>query len=162
MKIFLCLFVVLVVSLICWKFVPVKDAVPPGVPIGVISASQDGGAAGSIVESKGAGLAVKSTNAGESGPSMLLAWSANTEADLAYYRIYKAAVEAGPFAQVWQGPETTWRDLTVVAGGTYFYQATASNTFGQESERSAVVSGTIPSPPAPPQNLTASPEWGLY
>ena len=87
-----------------------------------------------------------------------LQWDANTESDLAGYKIYRSAVsgvyssgaEVGDVA----APTVQFTDNNV-PDGTWFWVATAYDTFGNESEYSNEVTDTLNTePPAPPQNLS--------
>jgi hypothetical protein len=75
--------------------------------------------------------------------SVELAWEQNTEADLAGYRIYRAA-PGGDFAKVGEsnGP-TSYSDRALERGKAYRYAVTAVDKSGNESARSAVVEATV-------------------
>lgn len=86
-------------------------------------------------------------------PEVDLSWSANTEPDLAQYRIYRSDVTGnrpmrrnGPAgratAEIIVAP--AYRDVHVEAGQTYTYAVTAVDTSGNESRRSAEVTVTVP------------------
>jgi hypothetical protein len=92
-----------------------------------------------------------------------LSWSANGEADLAGYRLYRSTSSGGGFVEVSSGllSGTSASDATVVNGTTYFYVITAEDTSGNESGFSAEVSATPQepvdtTPPAAPTGLTAT------
>ncbi len=75
--------------------------------------------------------------------SIELTWEANTEPDLAGYRIYRA-VGDGPFeklADISQLP--AYSDRAVEAGKTYRYQLTARDQAGNESPRSATAAASL-------------------
>jgi len=76
----------------------------------------------------------------ESPSSVKLTWHANTEQDLAGYKIYRNGVQIADVGKV-----TTFTDSTASAGTTYSYEIVAYNTAGQESERSNPVIVTTPS-----------------
>ncbi len=98
-------------------------------------------------------------------------WDANTEPDLAKYKLYQAEVAGGPYvkAQVVgegnlvaiimladladvQNPEYT---LVNVADGTHYWVLTAADLSNNESGFSNEVTTTIDStPPAPPSGLS--------
>ncbi|WDT81373.1 MAG: fibronectin type III domain-containing protein [Candidatus Manganitrophus sp.] len=74
-----------------------------------------------------------------------LTWSANTEADLAGYRVYfgTASRTYGPSINV---GKTTSHTLTGLANQTYFFAVTAYNTAGKESAFSVEVTKSITTP----------------
>ncbi len=69
-----------------------------------------------------------------------LTWQANTEQDLAGYRIYRNNVEIATVGKV-----TSWTDSTASPGTTYTYELVAYNTSGQDSQRSNPATVTTPS-----------------
>jgi hypothetical protein len=88
-------------------------------------------------------------------PEVDLSWSANTEPDLAQYRVYRRDVTqqetmrqiapppaSGPNAETVVAP--AFRDLHVQPGHIYRYAVTAVDASGNESTRSTEVSATIP------------------
>ena len=86
-------------------------------------------------------------------PEVDLSWSANTEPDLAQYRIYRGDVTTNqPMHRIAPASDSAaesivapaYRDLHVQAGQTYTYAVTAVDTSGNESRRSAEVTVTIP------------------
>ena len=74
-----------------------------------------------------------------------LAWDANTETDLAGYKVY---ISTSP--GVYNNPPitllnvTTYTATTLASGTTYYFTVTAYNTSGMESTRSNEVSKVIP------------------
>lgn len=77
-----------------------------------------------------------------------LFWPANSEADIAGYNIYRAEAETTP-PENWirlnprlHSP-TTFRDDKVKTGTQYFYQITAVDIYGNESQRSVVLSEIV-------------------
>jgi hypothetical protein len=77
--------------------------------------------------------------------STTLTWNANTENDLAGYKIYRATTSGGygaPIATV-QGNVTTYIAAGLQVGTTYFFVITAYDSVGNESVRSNEVSKSI-------------------
>lgn len=87
-----------------------------------------------------------------------LAWDANTEADLAGYKVYvgTASGQYGPPVDVGltATPTAPTHDVEPLEDGTYFFAVTAYDASGNESGFSNEVSKSIDStPPAPPSGL---------
>jgi len=83
-------------------------------------------------------------------------WDANSESDLAGYRLYQSQVSGSytdvPVVTIPAGTETT--TLLDVPDGTYFWVLTAYDTNENESGPSNEVTKTIDStPPEPPKNF---------
>lgn len=82
------------------------------------------------------------------GGIVSLFWPLNQETDVAGYNLYRAESEQTPPAQ-WiklNGPlhkSASFRDERVQVGKQYFYQITAVDIYGNESQRSATVSETV-------------------
>lgn len=99
------------------SIVPV-DVFPPAVPAGLQAT-----AAGTAVE---------------------LSWQGDTDADLAGYRIYRAAA-GGNFQKVGETSGLpSYSDKTVMPGQIYRYAVTAFDRSGNESERSAPAEAAVP------------------
>ena len=77
--------------------------------------------------------------------SATLTWSANTESDLAGYKIYRATTSGGYGAPVatLQGNVTTYIAAGLQSGTTYFFVVTAYDLSGNESPRSNEISRSI-------------------
>ena len=88
-----------------------------------------------------------------------LAWDANTESDLAGYKLYQSTTAGGPYTFVREVDQNTLTAATAdLPDGTYFFVVTAFDTFGNESGYSNEVSKTDDTtPPAPPQNFRLVP-----
>lgn len=78
-----------------------------------------------------------------------LTWQANTEEDLAGYRVYRDNVKIADVEKT----STSYTDNTVLLGTTYTYEITAYNTSNQESAKSSPVTVTVP--PGMPTEVTA-------
>jgi fibronectin type 3 domain-containing protein len=96
-----------------------KDVFPPAPPTGVAALVRDDG-----VE---------------------VSWSPSLEADLASYRVYRAAA-GGPAVRLAEvaAPETSFRDLTAPRGGVLAYTVTAVDQDGNESPPSRAVEARRP------------------
>ncbi|NLV16043.1 MAG: fibronectin type III domain-containing protein [Syntrophomonadaceae bacterium] len=69
-----------------------------------------------------------------------LNWNANTEQDLAGYKVYRNGVVIASVGKV-----TSWTDITASPGTTYTYELVAYNATGQDSGRSNPA--TVSTPP---------------
>lgn len=84
------------------------------------------------------------------GTTVTLAWDANTETDLAGYRIHYGDTP-GSYSQTLDvGNITTATVSDLSPGGTYYFAVTAYNTAALESDPSNEVSFTVPSDAPPP------------
>ncbi|TKB63266.1 MAG: fibronectin type III domain-containing protein, partial [Nitrospira sp.] len=74
-----------------------------------------------------------------------LTWNANTENDLAGYKIYRATKsgEYGAPIATLDGNPTTYTATGLKMGTTYFFVITAYDSVGNESARSNEVSKSI-------------------
>ncbi len=81
------------------------------------------------------------------GPGALqLTWNANTEPDLAGYRLYRSLTPGGPYVMI--NPDTlltstSYLDENLAGGHTYYYVVTAIDASGNESQRSNEASGFV-------------------
>lgn len=81
-----------------------------------------------------------------------LTWNANTETDLAGYKVYVGTAAGTYGAPVDVGNVTAHTlTLTPAAGQTYYFALTAYDTSGNESIKSSEVSVFIPDQTAPAQ-----------
>jgi hypothetical protein len=78
--------------------------------------------------------------------SVRLAWNANTESDLAGYRIYYGVSSREYTNRVEVGNVTTTTVSNLPSGATYYFAATAYNTAGLESDFSNEASAQIVQP----------------
>jgi len=80
-----------------------------------------------------------------------LAWNANTESNLAGYRIQYGTNASSLSSTVDVGRVTPYRFTSLAAGTTYYFRVVAYNTSGQASSPSGQVSYTTPAtPPSTP------------
>lgn len=105
------------------------------------------------------GLAVTSPD-GTSG-TLLLTWTANSESDLAGYKVYRSTTSGGSYnfvTTVGTSSSPSYTDTGLTNGTPYYYVVTAFDTSGNESAYSSEAIGTPTDtqPPAAPQNLTAT------
>jgi len=88
--------------------------------------------------------------------SVRVSWSANTEEDLAGYKVYYGT-QSGAYSQsVDVGNVTAYTIASVQSGATYFVAVSAYDTSGNESERSSEVSASIPAQDTTPPVGTVS------
>lgn len=90
--------------------------------------------------------------------SAVLTWNANTETDLAGYRIYRGFGTATPTLLASVGRVTTYTDTTVPnISQDVTYNLTAFDTSGNESAHSVSVTKAVDvSPPAAPTGLVVT------
>jgi hypothetical protein len=88
-----------------------------------------------------------------------LAWDANSESDLAGYRVHYGTVSGNPTTTVDVGNVTQRQFSGLQAGVTYYFRVTAYNTANEESTPSAEVSHT-PAVPVVPTLTSVSPTSG--
>jgi uncharacterized protein YdhG (YjbR/CyaY superfamily) len=88
--------------------------------------------------------------------SAVLTWNANTEPDLAGYRIYRGFGLAAPILLASVGRVTTYTDSTLPnISQDVTYNLTAFDSNGNESAHSVEVTKTVDvNPPAAPTGLT--------
>ena len=91
-----------------------------------------------------------------SGNTVTLAWDANSESDLAGYKVYwgrkSRQYDNTPVPTVAPSANPTFT-TPALPNGTWYFAVTAYNTAGQESGYSNEVSTTIATAPAPPKSL---------
>jgi len=97
----------------------VRDIAPPATPAGLAVMPREGG--------------------------LEILWSPSAEADLAGYRVYRAAPDGEPerIAEVGAG-RASWLDESAERGVAYRYTVTAVDQAGNESERTEPVEATLP------------------
>ena len=89
-----------------------------------------------------------------------LAWNANTESNIAGYRIQYGTVSGSPSTTIDAGNVTSRTMTGLTAGTTYYFRVIAYNTSGQTSAPSAQVSYTVPAGPSVPTITSVSPSSG--
>ncbi len=94
-----------------------------------------------------------------SGNTVTLAWDANTELDLAGYKVYwgrsSGHYDNAPVPTVAFSANPTFT-TPALPNGTWYFAVTAYNTAGMESGYSNEVSKAIATAPAPPKSLHIS------
>jgi fibronectin type 3 domain-containing protein len=89
-----------------------------------------------------------------SAESIKLVWDANSEADLAGYKIYSSLVDGGPYVMISDVGNVTelTLDMAGQSDGTIYYVATAydnnSNESGYSNQASYTVDHSSPAPPS--------------
>lgn len=75
-----------------------------------------------------------------------LSWTASQSPGIAGYNIYRSTTSGGTYTKINSSLDTTttYNDLAVQDGGTYYYVTTAVNNQGQESPYSNQASATVP------------------
>jgi BACON domain-containing protein len=73
----------------------------------------------------------------------ILSWDANTEANLAGYKVYVGTTSGAYGAPVDVGNTTTFKVINLVKGKTYYFVVTAYDTAGNESDYSAEASKAV-------------------
>jgi fibronectin type 3 domain-containing protein len=98
----------------------------------------------------------------DAGSALDLAWTANGEADLGGYHVYRATAPGGPYTRITTAPVTgaSYTDTGLTVNTTYYYQITAVDTSGNESAPSTPPVSGVPipdvTPPAQVTNFVAS------
>jgi hypothetical protein len=99
--------------------VEVRDVAPPAAPAGLAVLPRDGG--------------------------LEVLWSPSAEADLAVYRVYRAAEGGAPERIAEVGPgRAAWLDESARRGVAYGYSVTAVDQAGNESARTEAVEASLP------------------
>ena len=112
---------------------------------GLAAATYNGTITVSATGSSSKTIAVTLTVNAPATSSATLIWNANTDSDLAGYKIYRATTSGGygaPIATL-QGNVTTYMAAGLQSGTTYFFVITAYDLAGNESLRSNEVSKSI-------------------
>ncbi|HUF46274.1 MAG TPA: IPT/TIG domain-containing protein [Vicinamibacterales bacterium] len=85
-----------------------------------------------------------------------LAWNANTESNLAGYRVQYGTVSGSPSTTIDVGRVTSRPFTGLQPGVTYYFRVVAYNTAGQTSAPSTQASFTVPGTPATPSPTLTS------
>jgi len=89
-----------------------------------------------------------------------LDWRDNRESDLSHYNVYSSMDAGGPYIYVDSVGISSYSDIDLETGTTYYYVVTAVDTDGNQSNNSEEASATTDSipgtPPEPPTSLTAT------
>ena len=84
---------------------------------------------------------------GASKHSVSISWDASLSRNVAYYKVYRATVNKGPYDLVGTNiTSTTYVDSTVQPGVTYYYVTTTVSMAGLESAFSNEFKCVIPTP----------------
>jgi len=80
--------------------------------------------------------------------SVTLNWDASSSSTVVGYNVFRSTQSGGPYAVLNTGLVSglTYTDQTVQSGKTYYYNLTAVDGNGVESQFAGEVSATIPSP----------------
>ncbi len=95
--------------------------------------------------------------------SATLSWGANSESDLAGYKVYQGSTSGSYGPSINVGNTTVYTANNLQAGLTYYYATTAYDTSGNESPPSIEVSKQISAPPSdttPPSVTLSAPATG--
>ncbi|HYF81368.1 MAG TPA: S8 family serine peptidase, partial [Symbiobacteriaceae bacterium] len=93
------------------------DSVPPAAPTGLTATPNPAG-------------------------SIALAWTPVDAADLDHYTVYRSNTAGSGYQELNEVSGATFMDADTTGGTTYYYVVTATDTFGNESARSAEASAT--------------------
>jgi hypothetical protein len=79
--------------------------------------------------------------------SASLNWMASTSSNVTGYNVYRATQSGGPYTKLTSSPVvgTSYTDVTVQAGQTYYYVTTAVDSGGNESVYSNEATAVVPS-----------------
>jgi hypothetical protein len=86
--------------------------------------------------------------------SVTVAWDPSSGSDIAGYRLYQGGASAKYTNVVDTGKLTTATVSGLVLGATYYFAATAYDSFGLESDYSNEIAYTVPAVPSPPNVIS--------
>jgi hypothetical protein len=95
-----------------------------------------------------------SATSGEAGKSTIR-WTANPEKDIASYRVTRSASHDGSYSVIATVKETSYEDVGLKTGSTYFYKVQAQDKDDLLSKESEPVSAITKPLPKAPANLSA-------
>jgi len=77
-----------------------------------------------------------------------LNWTASTSSNVTGYNVYRATQSGGPYTKLTSSPVvgTSYTDVTVLAGQSYYYVTTAVDSSSNESVYSNEATAAVPSP----------------
>ena len=77
---------------------------------------------------------------------MTLNWTASTSSNVTGYNVYRATRSGGPYTKLTSAPVagTSYTDVTVQGGQTYYYVTTAVDSGNNESVYSNQVTAVVP------------------
>jgi hypothetical protein len=80
--------------------------------------------------------------------STSLSWTASTSSNITGYHVYRSTQASGPYTKLTSAPvaTTTYTDITVLAGQTYYYVTTAVDNTNTESVYSNQATAVVPTP----------------
>jgi hypothetical protein len=80
--------------------------------------------------------------------SVSLSWTASTSSNVTGYNVYRGTASSGPYTKLTSNlvAALNYMDITVQAGQTYYYVATAVDNNNNESAYSTPAQAVIPSP----------------
>ena len=86
--------------------------------------------------------------------TVTLAWDANTEPDLAGYKVWRSGTAGGPYTLASTLGKVTTASVPGLADGTHYFVVTANDAVGNQSGYSNEVFKTFDTlPPAAPKNV---------
>lgn len=108
-------------------------------PSGTFALTVSGGGDG-VVETATLNLTIPAP------PQVALSWDASESGDIVGYNVYRSTISGGPYLLMNTSPvpDTSYVDLAVLSGSTYYYVVTATNLQGVESPYSNQAVASVP------------------
>lgn len=99
-----------------------------------------------VVTATGGGIHQSTTVNLTVAAQMMLTWTASQSPGIAGYNVYRGTTSGGPYNKINSNlvPTTSYNDVGLQDGGTYYYVTTAVDDQGEESGYSNESSGYIP------------------